>query len=59
MTFEHINVHVNPHDNFIEFTNIMRSLINMEIGVYSMVGTQLDTTSNTFTKAIYENIKRG
>ena len=53
ISFEHISVHgVNPHDNFVELSNTMGILNNMEAGIYSMVETQWDTTSSSFKKLL-------
>ena len=59
ITFEHINVNgINPHDEFVELQNTMGILEKMEAGVYSIVETQWDTTSPTFSKYIKDTIKR-
>jgi len=57
ISFEHINVNgINSHDQFVELTNTMGILDNMEAGVYSLVETQWDTTCPTFCKRIRQTI---
>ena len=48
ITFEHINLNgINPHDKFVELTNIYRILKTMQAGVYSFNKHNLNT-SNQF-----------
>ena len=59
ISFEHINVNgVNAHDDFVELSNCMGILENMEAGVYSIVETQWDTTCPKFCKYIKETMKK-
>ena len=58
ISFEHINVNgVNAHDDFVELSNCMGILENMEAGVYSIVETQWDTTCPKFCKYIRETMR--
>ena len=58
ISFEHINSHgIDSHDDFAELPNTMRFLDQMEAGVYSVVETQWDTTSPTFSRFIHQKIK--
>ena len=49
---------VNAHDDFVELSNCMGILENMEAGVYSIVETQWDTTCPKFCKYIKETMKK-
>jgi len=53
VSFEYINGNgINAHANFVELSNAMGILENMEAGVYSVVKTQWDTTCPKFFKFV-------
>ena len=58
ISFEHINVNgINVYDNFVELSNAIDILENMEARVYSVVETHWDTTCPKFYKFIREKMK--
>ena len=59
ISFEHININgISSHDSFIELSNTMGILEQMEAGVYNVVETQWDTTCPKFCKMIQETMKQ-
>ena len=48
---------LNPHDEFVELSNAIGILDNMDAGVYSVIETQWGTTCSKFCKYIWETLK--
>ena len=58
MSFERINVNgLSAHDEFVELSNAMGILENIEAGVYNVVETQWDATCPKFCTYIQETLK--
>ena len=58
ITFEHINLNgINPHDNFVELTNIYGILKTMQAGVYSFNKHNLNTSNQLLMKAFWDKVK--
>ena len=56
---KHININeISLHDGFIDLQNPIDMLQKIEVGVYSMVDTQWDTTSPTLCKNIKDTIEQ-
>ena len=58
-SFEHININgINPHDDFIELTNMVGILQTMGAGVYGINEHNLNTNNQLLMKKFWGTIKK-
>ena len=58
ITFEHINLNgINPHNNFIELTNLYGIIKKMGTGVYSFNKHSLNTSNKDLMKRFWDKVK--